>query len=493
MKVLFDTNIFISLETPGEVLPDTLSDMVRIARELHYDICYHPAQIDDLMRDKDERRKAAQLSRIKQYVPLQKPPVPTSTDLQELGWKQNGGHDKVDNLLLFSLKRSAVSFLVTEDRGIHKKAAKAGLSDRVFFTEDYLSYLRNPPRKDGFVPTVTFVSVETKFLYEIDVEDVFFDSLRQGYPGFNDWYHRKSEEGRQAWTILSGDVISALCIYKEERDEKVTTAGNILRGRSLKLCTLKVADLGKKYGERLLYVAFNYATDNKFDYVYIQVQEEKHGYLVSLLTDFGFQKYGDYNTDATYVKDMRVGVRKGSMDRNDYVKYAIAHYPHIIDVGVKKYIVPIRPNYHDMLFPDRNQYQDLFQAGLSSESNAIKKAYLCKSPIRDMKPGDLLFFYRSKDSQSICSVGIAEKIKRFTNADDLISFVSKRTVYTHGEMRKFIRKGKVLAILFRLIRYLKLPVERKSLLDNGIIGQIQTIREMSERTYRQLFKKDCDL
>lgn len=493
MKVLFDTNIFISLETPGEVLPDTLSDMVRITRELHYDICYHHAQIEDLMRDKDEQRKAAQLSRIKQYAPLQNPPIPTDADLITLGWKQSSEHDKVDNILLFSLKRSAVSFLVTEDRGIHKKAAKSGLSDRVFFTEDFLAYLRNAQRTDVFASTGSYVSVEKKFLYELDVEDVFFDSLRKGYPGFNNWYHRKAEEDRQAWAILSGRVISALCIYKEERDEKVTTSGKILRGKSLKLCTLKVAELGKKYGERLLYVAFNYATDNKFDYVYIQVQEEKHGYLISLLTDFGFTKFGDYNNDTTYVKDMRVGIRKGSVNRNDYVKYAIAHYPHIIDIGVKKYIVPIRPDYHDLLFPDKNQYQDLFQGELSSESNAIKKAYLCKSPIRDLRPGDLLFFYRSKDSQSICSVGIAEKIKRFTNADDLISFVSKRTVYTHEEMRSFISKGEVLAILFRLVRYLKYPVEKKALVDRGVKGQIQTIREMPGIVYRELFKKDVGI
>ena len=224
MKVLFDTNIFIALETPGEVLPDTLSDMVRIARELHYDICYHPAQIEDLMRDKNEQRKAAQLSRIKQYPPLQNPPILSAGELWALGWKQSDEHDRVDNLLLFSVKRSAVSFLVTEDRGIHKKAVKAGLSDRVFFIEDFLAYLRNAQRTEGFVSAGTYVSVGKKFLYEIDVEDVFFDSLRQGYRGFNDWYHRKSEEGRQAWAILSGRVISALCIYKEERDEKVTTA-----------------------------------------------------------------------------------------------------------------------------------------------------------------------------------------------------------------------------------------------------------------------------
>lgn len=493
MKALFDTNIFISLETPGEILPDTLSEMVRIARELHYDICYHPAQIEDLMRDKNEQRKAAQLSRIKQYAPLQKPPIPTGTDLQTLGWKQNSEHDKVDNLLLFSLKRSAVSFLVTEDRGIHKNATKSGLSDRVFFIEDFLAYLRNAQRKDGLFSSEAYVSVAKKFLYEIDVEDVFFDSLRQGYPNFNDWYRKKAEEGRQAWAILSGRIISALCIYKEEHDERVTTAGAILFGRSLKLCTLKVADLGRKYGERLLYVAFNYAMDNKFDYVYIQVQDEKHGYLISLLTDFGFTKFGNYNNDTTYVKDMRVGDWKGSMDRNDYVKYAITHYPHIIDTGVKKYIVPIRPNYHDLLFPDKNPYQDLFQGGLSSESNAIKKAYLCKSPIRDLKPGDLLFFYRSKDAQSICSVGIAEKIRCFSNAEDLISFVSKRTVYTHEEIRKFISKGEVLAILFRLIRYLEKPVGRTALINNSIKGQIQTIREMSESAYHRLFKKDFGL
>jgi hypothetical protein len=141
--------------------------MVRIARELHYDICYHHAQIEDLMRDKDEQRKTAQLSRIKQYAPLQKPPIPTVADLITLGWKQNSEHDKVDNILLFSVKRSAVSFLVTEDRGIHKKAAKAGLSDRVFFTEDFLAYLRNAQRTDGFVSSGPYVSVEKSFFMKL--------------------------------------------------------------------------------------------------------------------------------------------------------------------------------------------------------------------------------------------------------------------------------------------------------------------------------------
>ena len=50
MKVLFDTNILIALEKPGEILPESLAEMVRLARELKYDICVHPAQVEDLKR-----------------------------------------------------------------------------------------------------------------------------------------------------------------------------------------------------------------------------------------------------------------------------------------------------------------------------------------------------------------------------------------------------------------------------------------------------------
>lgn len=492
MKVLFDTNIFITLETPGVVLPETFSDMVRFARELHYDIFYHPAQIEDLKRDKNDTRRTAQLSRLRQYPALDNPPSITDSELKALGWRQNNDHDRVDNLLLFALKRGAVSFLVTEDRDVHRKASSSGLSDRVFFVEDFLAYLRNAKGSVG-TTAAAYDQVECKYLYEIDIENVFFNSLRKGYDGFNDWYRKCSEQDRQAWIIHSENTIRALCVFKEEFNERVTSSDEILRGKILKLCTFKVADLGKKYGERLLFVAFNHAVKTNCDYVYLQVREEDHGYLLSLLTDFGFAKFGEYNDDATYVKDMRVGVRKGSVDRNDYVQYAIAHYPHVIDEGVKKYIVPIRPSYHDLLFPDKKPYQDLFQSDLSSESNAIKKAYLCKSPIKDIRPGDLLFFYRSKDEHRICCVGVAEKIRRFSDADDLIGFVSKRTVYTHDEMRKFTSRGEVLAILFRLIRYLKSPVEKKTLTDRGVKGQIQTIREMPESVYRELFKKDVGI
>ena len=146
MKVLFDTNILIALETPGEILPESLAEMVRLARELKYDICVHPAQVEDLKRDKDETRREVRLSRLRQYPELDDPPVPTKAGLQALGWSEANDNDRIDNLLLFATKRSAVSFLVTEDRGIHAKAKRAGIAERVHDAEDFLAYLREQDR-----------------------------------------------------------------------------------------------------------------------------------------------------------------------------------------------------------------------------------------------------------------------------------------------------------------------------------------------------------
>lgn len=494
MKILFDTNIFIDLETPGRVLPNTLSEMVSLTHKLRHVIYYHPAQFEDLRRDKDETRREAQLSRLLQYVPLESPPLPSDSDIKSLGWTQARENDHVDNALLFAVYRNAVRILVTEDRGIHKKADRNGLANRVFFVEEYLSYLRNSIREETGSAPSKCVAVETKFLYQIDVKNQFFDSLRLSYQRFDRWYAEVSGKDRQCWVIESEDVIRALCIYKHEKDEVVTSDDIILHGKLLKLCTFKVSDLGKKYGERLLYVAFCHAMESLCDFVYVHLKEIGHGYLLSLLSDFGFYKIGEYkNGDSTFVKDMRVGVKKLFLNREEYVDYAIRYYPHINDNGVRKYIVPIQPVYHDRLFPDVNPCPSLFKEELASESNAIKKAYLCKSPLKSMLPGDLLFFYRSEDQKHIISVGVLEKIGRFTNAEDLIAFVSKRSVYTNAEIAKMAAKGEVLAILFRLIRYLKSPIKKKTLTDNGVKGQIQTIREMPEKVYHELFQKDVGI
>lgn len=283
-----------------------------------------------------------------------------------------------------------------------------------------------------------------------------------------------------------------MCIFKaEDENEKVTDDGYRLPGAVLKLCTFKVARIGYKLGERLLFVAFRYAIDNRFDFVYIQVNELKQQDLVDLLLDFGFVKVGPYNNDYTYVKDMRAGTVEQDWGEEERLEYDIQHYPHFVDgVDVKKFVVPIQPVFHNRLFPDLEGLDYL--PGLipedTSEANAIKKAYICGSGIKQLGKGDLLLFYRSGDRKSISCIGVVEDFLRTDKASEIIPFVARRTVFFDDEIRDKVAKGEQLAILFRLVKYLKEEVKWRDLEALGVKGAVQSIRTLDDEVYQKLFK-----
>ncbi len=489
MDILFDSNVILELEGPDKVLPESIADMVRMAQELGYRIYTHPCQVEDLGRDRDEKRKRIQLSKLRQYPVLVNPPTPNKFELMENGWGENNDNDRCDNLLLFAVKRSAVRFLITEDRRMHAKARRAKIGEQVFFVEEFLSLLKQQQAQKLLITNC--VSIQNKYLYQINLQDEFFDSLRANYGGdkFDAWYKRCAEEKRQAWVVEDKGRIRALCVFKEEHDEIVTDANERLLGKSLKLCTFKVADRGKKLGERLLFVAFRAAQEHAFDYVYVQVRELGQSCLLDLLQEYGFVRLGEYHNDVTYVKDMRGGIAHTSLCADERLEFDILHYPHFLsDASVKKYIVPIKPEFHDRLFPDLNSRPTLFDAafGLDSEANAIKKAYICRSPIKTLQPSDLLMFYCSHGDKRVRCIGIVEATKRSANAEEIMSFVSKRTVYSFEEIASLIKGGETIAILFRVVRYLTKAISADELKSAKVPWPIQTICNVSEAMFERL-------
>ena len=71
--------------------------------------------------------------------------------------------------------------------------------------------------------------------------------------------------------------------------------------------------------------------------------------------------------------------------------------------------------------------------------NCIRKVYLCRAKASSLKPGDLLFFYLSKDdeleaSQSITTVGVVENVSECESADDLIRMTAKSSVFSAEEL-----------------------------------------------------------
>ena len=490
MKVLFDTNILIALEKPGEILPEPLAEMVRLARELKYEICVHPAQVEDLKRDRDERRREVQLSRIRQYPELDDPPIPTRTALEALAWSEANDNDRIDNLLLFAVKRSAASILVTEDRRMHAKAKRADFADRVHDAEDFLGYLREQAGTDRSVGTEC-VNVETVFVSHLDSGDALFDSLRADYAAFDLWFAKCAEEGRRAWVVRNGDAIAALCIFKEETDEWVGADGTVLAGRSLKLCTFKVVTLGKKLGERLLYVALLYAWRNGFRHVYLHTRSDEQAHLVRLLGDFGFENCGRHCTcseDDVYVKPMRPKGDETLNSRRDFLDFSIRYYPSVrFGEPIHHYLVPIQPLFHERLFPDAQRQLSLFGQS-SSEANAIRKAYLCRSPSKTLGAGDLLFFYQSRNAKSVECFGFIESIARLSDPDEILPLVSKRTVYSELEIREMVTKGPILVILFRFIRLFDKPISLAELRKGGVRNTIRSIQELPEHAFDALFK-----
>ena len=138
--------------------------------------------------------------------------------------------------------------------------------------------------------------------------------------------------------------------------------------------------------------------------------------------------------------------------------------------GVPLWIVPIQPNYHKTLFPDADDQMQLIAGGRAS-GNSIRKAYLSRSGIRSLSPGDVLLFYRSDDRRAITAVAVAEETLVSNSPEELARFVGKRTVYRFQDIQAWCDGGSapVLAILFRYAYPLATPIPFARLKEHGAL------------------------
>ena len=75
-------------------------------------------------------------------------------------------------------------------------------------------------------------------------------------------------------------------------------------------------------------------------------------------------------------------------------------YPRYLDdPTIRKFVVPILPNYHKKLFPEAAMNAEAPAQSTGKPGNTIKKVYLCNSPNNQLRAGDLIFFYVTKGSK----------------------------------------------------------------------------------------------
>jgi L-amino acid N-acyltransferase YncA len=475
VRLLIDTNVLFPLEPQGsaEITADSTQALAlaRLAEESHSQILVHPAVQADLARDHVEDRRRYHEHVLARYPYLPSPPSITQLDVAAVGTPDDGTNDWVDNHLLAAVFHDAVDYLITQDQGIHRKAARLGLADRVLTVPDALVLLQalfgacpQPP------PAVQAVQLHT-----IDHQQPFFDSFRADYPDFNDWVQRAKRSGRPAWMIAADGQLAGLCIVKSESETPY-----YLSGRVLKICSFKVAEEhhGSRYGELLLKTVFQYAEQNKFDHAYVTLFEQ-HELLVRLLGEFGFAAQPERTKRGELVLS-RV-LRPPAIAALEPLAYFTAFGPcHLRWQGATAWVVPIQPQYEALLFPDRQEQTSLFD-GRQPFGNGIKKAYLCRSAAGGIHPGDVLAFYRSETPRAIVSLGVVENAFRSKDAESLGRFVAGRTVYSMDEIHAMCRGTRsVLALRFRQVLTTFPPIPLRDLLDaRALKGAPQSITKLA--------------
>ncbi|BAP87353.1 putative uncharacterized protein [Burkholderiales bacterium GJ-E10] len=479
MRFLLDTNILIPLEDSKRPLLPSLANFVRLATAHGHALLYHPASVEDIRQDGDIERRKQTIQRLAQYTSLSARP--------DCPWNKGevDRNDAADNEILYALQLDAVHALVTEDKKIHAKAKTHGLVDRVYTIQTAEDLLRRLHERQ----TVSLPNIDDVPLYSLSplLRSTFFDSLRARYPGFDDWFAIKARSGRNAWVNWEREnELGGICIYDRQDNEPITDTMT-LPGAALKLATFKVGvtNRGKKIGELFLKMAFRHASINRLEHIFIHGDEDEHRFLFEMLEDFGFSKVGYHpgstNHDAVYLKPHPVAAPADPLSPFDYARRYFPHFRH--DAGVSKYIVPIQPPYHRILFPDYPSPMDLQMALFQQPNpagNAIKMAYLCHAQTKHIEPGSIVLFYRSRDERAITSIGVVESYDTLSEAADIVARVKRRTVYSMEEIGKMAAKS-TRVMLFRLVRHLENPLPQSWLEKGGVLnGAPQSIMKISD-------------
>lgn len=203
---------------------------------------------------------------------------------------------------------------------------------------------------------------------EIDLYDSFFDSLKNDYSEFSEWFSRKAKAGAEALVGMDANGITAFLYLKQEDEEIVLMDRVIPSEPRLKIGTFKLSERmkGNRQGEGTLGIALWHWQSLNLNEVYVTVFS-KHDILIMLLERFGFSKVG-YNKrgECVYLKDRR------NLDSSDPYKA----FPFIKKGFGKAFVLSINDDYHDKLFPYSKVARNTLDVEEIAAGNGVSKVFI---------------------------------------------------------------------------------------------------------------------
>lgn len=438
MRVLLDTNVLIHREA-RTVAREDIGTLFRWLDQLRYDKCIHPGCFEEVKKHSDREVVHTLTVKLGSYVVL-KTLAADTPEVCRLRAEDKTDNDSLDTSLLAELATGRVDALITEDRGIHRKARRLNLSTSVFTIDSFLEKVtaENPSLADYKV-----LAVKKTYFGNVNVTDHFFDSFRNEYPDFDIWFNRKADESAYVCAAEDGAIVAFLYLKREGQSEGYSDITPPFRRASrLKIGTFKVVSNGFKLGERFLKIAFDNAFLYGVDEIYVTAfrKTPEQDRLIRLLEDWGFIDYG--------IKTTRAG-RENVFARNFRPAFDRADprrtYPYLSG-RTRKFIVPIYPAYHTELLPDSilNTESPNDFVENKPNRNAISKVYVSRSYERGLQAGDIIVFYRTGSGTApahytsvATTVGVVQNV--VTNIPAKGAFIAacrKRSVFTDEELEK---------------------------------------------------------
>ena len=471
-SVLLDTNIIIKRES-GNNVSFEISKLFNWLDKKSVTKYIHELTKRELSEYGDKKVKETIITKLNAYNILPQFNA-TADDLFRyvISLFSNDRNGQVDNALLLEVYNDNVGILLTDDALILKKAELLYIRDRVLSSAELLE------KYESKYPTnieYKMLAVKLKRFDEIDLQDEFFDSLREDYEGqkFDQWFKKKGNESAYVFEDQEG-LKGFLYLKIEEEDEpdylKVIPA--LSPKRRMKVGTFKIERTGFRLGERFLRIIFDNARKWNVEEIYVTLFEDKRDdvrHLKTIMEEWGFYKYGvKTNGEAVLVKSLE------AYDISHDPKY---NYP-LIKENAECFFLPIFPQYHTDLFPDmilQNENMHLYKEN-KAHRYALEKVYLSGATNVDAKPGDIVLIYRTgsrypkKYSSVITGIALIQEIIETTSEDECVLICKNRSIFEEKEIRNQYHHRKT---VIKLLDYLpfKTKVTLDKLYENSIVEQ----------------------
>lgn len=496
-RILLDTNIIIereSLVSKKDNIANKVMLSLKHLTDLNCNFFYSEESKKEISKYENEAIRNSVLSKLDScYSKLQENKSEYDDFFKNrlMEFSENS-NSSVDNWLLFQLYKDRCDYLYTEDLGILNKARKLYLQDRIITSNNILSRINETNNlfkayKSSFISLVHFK--------DVNLNDVFFKSLKEDYRGFENWFRKKANE--LCYVYEKDDGIKGFLYLKvedENEDYSDFEKPFLEKKKRLKVGTFKIISTGLRLGERFIQIIVDNCLNKKLDEIYVTLFENKReevSQLKELLENWGFEKYTyKFNGELVLVKKIV------SFDDKKSIK---ANYP-LHRNNPNYFFLPIKPLYHKALFPDLKLKIENNESKEMACNYALEKNYITSfNKSVNWTIGDVLLIYRMGEEDRIkkyasCVTGIAvlEDIKKCNSIGEMLALVKNKSVFNEAEVKDLFNRNYRTIITLVYIKPLNKKVILETLREKGIVeqnGGARILDKIGENKYNDIIKE----